>query len=180
MGLVERIQIVEAEIADIPGITTVLQGTLGQDFVYGPLTFQENVDYFFRRSIDHKHEGVYVAKDGHDVVGFVWFMNHPPNNGTAILEMFAVREDKQRQGVGSRLITKTSDMFVKSQRGLGVNLRTLHLTTNYSNKGAQTIYTRAGYQIAGQIEGFVGEGNVEVVMVKKVSDQACPLDYRTN
>jgi len=106
-------------------------------------------------------------------------MNHPPNNGTAILEMFAVRKDMQRQGIGSRLIAEASDLFVKSQKQQGINLRTLYLTTNLSNKSAQTIYGRAGYKIAGEIEGFVGDGNTEVIMIKKVNDTLCPERYRT-
>ncbi len=183
MDLAERLSIVEAKEADIPGIARVLDGTLGQDFRYGSRSFEENVAYTFKRSLEHKHEGVYVAKeatpDGEEVVGFAWFMNHPPNNGTAILEMFAVRTDKQRQGIGSRLIVEAGDRFVASQQALGVNLRTLHLTTNYSNGGAITIYPRAGYKLAGQIDGFVGEGNVEVVMIKRVSDAPCPKEYMT-
>jgi len=187
MSLAERVSIVEAQKGDITGIARVLDGTLGQDFRYGnypsstnyQTIFYHNVHYSFSRSIDHKHEGVYVAKFKQDVVGFAWFMNYPPNNGTAILEMFAVRTDRQKQGIGSKLIAEASDKFVEAQRKLGVNLRTLHLTTNYSNEGAQTIYTRAGYEIAGQIKGFVGDGNIEVVMVKIVSDAACPDEYRT-
>ncbi|GEM_PF-4307198 len=179
MDLTERIKIVEAQLEDIPQIATVLENTLGQDFVYGPGSFEENVAYSFSSSIAHRHEKVYLAKEGEEVVGFAWFMNHPPNNGTAILEQFAVRADKQGQGIGSRLIAEASDLFIESQRGLGIHLRTLHLTTNYSNQGAQTIYTRAGYQIAGQIDGFVGEGNVEVVMVKRVSAAPCPTEYKT-
>ncbi len=179
MNLAERIKIVEAQLEDIPGIARVLDGTLGQDFVYGQRSFEENVGYCFSRSIPHQHEKVYLAKDGEDIVGFAWFMNHPPNNGTAILEQLAVRKDRQRQGIGSHLIAEASDMFVESQRALGINLRTLHLTTNFSNEGAQTIYTKAGYQIAGQISGFVGEGNVEVVMVKIVNDASCPAEYKT-
>ena len=179
MNLTDRIEIVEAQEQDILGIVRVLDDTLGQDFRYGPHSFEENVVYSFSRSLAHKHERVYVAKNGEEVVGFAWFMNHPPNNGTAILEMFAVRKDKQKQGIGSKLIQQASDMFIEAQKKLGVNLRTLHLTTNYSNEGAQTIYTRAGYQIAGQIDGFVGEGNIEVVMIKRVSDEACPKEYKT-
>ncbi|MDP3734299.1 MAG: GNAT family N-acetyltransferase [Nanoarchaeota archaeon] len=179
MSLAEKVKIVEAQREDILGIASVLNDTLGQDFKYGIASFEENVKYCFSRSLEHKHEKIYVAKDDEDVVGFAWFMNHPPNNGTAILEMFAVRKDKQRLGIGSRLITEASDMFIEDQRRLGVNLRTLHLTTNYSNEGAQTIYTRAGYIIAGEIKCFVGDGNVEVVMVKKVSNEACPAEYKT-
>ena len=180
MSLADKVKIELANLADIDGITQVLDSVpLRQDFVYGQDSFQENVKYSFTQSIRHEHEGVYVAKEGEEVVGFAWFMNHPPNNGTAILEMFAVRKDKQNYGVGSRLIAEASDLFVWSQRTLGVNLRTLHLTTNFSNSGAQTIYGRAGYQIAGQISGFVGDGNIEVVMVKKVSSEPAPKEYQT-
>ncbi len=177
--LAEKIKIVEAQMKDIPGIAKVLDGTLGQDFIYGEDSFLTNVKYDFSRSIAHKHERVYVAKEKEDIVGFAWFMNHPPNNGTAILEMFAVRKDKQHQGIGSYLICKASDMFTKSQMKLGINLRTLHLTTNFSNYKAQTIYKRAGYKIAGKIKDFVGKGNIEVIMLKKLSDNPCLEEYRT-
>lgn len=169
----------ETNPADILRIAEILDGTLGQDFRYGPDSFLQNVTYSFIKSIEHRNEGVYVADLEGYAVGFAWFMNHPPNNGTAILEMLAVKKDKQRQGIGSRLIQESSDLFVESQRALGVNLRTLHLTTNLTNKGAQTIYTRAGYEIAGEIKDFVGKGNIEVVMVKKVSDEPAPEEYIT-
>jgi len=179
MDLSDKIKIVEAQITDIPEIAMVLKCTLEQDFIYGSFSFEQNVEYSFLRSIAHQHERVYVAKEGNDIVGFAWFMNHPPNNGAAILEMLAVGKDYQRQGVGSYLIAESSDLFVESQKKLGINLRTLHLTTNLSNHGAQNIYTKAGYEIAGEIKGFVGDGNVEVVMVKKVSNEPCPIEYQT-
>ena len=179
MNLGDKITISLASFSDISGIAKVLDGTLGQDFVYGQKSFQSNVAYRFIRSIKDKHEGVYVAKENSDVVGLAWFLNHPPNNGTAILEMFAVRKDKQGQGIGSRLIADASDKFVESQRELGCSLRTLHLTTNYSNDRAKTIYSRAGFQVAGKIEGFVGDGNVEVVMIKKLSSESAPIEYLT-
>lgn len=179
METADNIYIDSATRSDIPGIIGVLDGTLGQDFRFGEYSFEENVSHSFLNSLRNRNEGVYVAKDGDEVIGFAWFMNHPPNNGTAILEMFAVRKDKQGKGVGSRLIAETSDMFVESQRNHGINLRTLHLTTNLSNEDAQTIYQRAGYNVAGEIEGFVGRGNIEVVMVKRVSKEPCPEAYRT-
>ena len=179
MEIADKINVVEAEVEDIPGIVKVLNSTLKQDFVYGSASFEQNVEYSFSRSIARKHEPIYVAKENEEVVGFSWFMNHPPNNGTTILEMFAVRKDKQRQGIGSYLIAKSSGLFVESQKQLGINLRTLHLTTNLSNRGAQNIYTKAGYEVAGEIKGFVGDGNVEVVMVKKVSNQPCSIEYKT-
>lgn len=179
MGLADKTQIVPATEKDIPGIARVLEGTLGKDFVFGDESFEANVHYSFSKSLAHRHEGVYVAKLVGEVAGFAWFMNHPPNNGTAILEMLAVRKDMQHQGIGSKLIAESSDMFVESQRKHGIELRTLHLTTNLRNEGAQTIYERAGYHIAGEIRGFVGEGNTEVVMIKRVSDESAPKRYQS-
>ena len=179
IDIMDRIKIVEAQRKEISGIAKVLEGTLKQDFVYGPHDFNENVDYSFSASLEREHERVYVAKENDEVVGFAWFMNHPPNNGTAILEMLAVGKDYQRQGIGSYLINESSNLFVESQREAGINLRTLHLTTNLSNQGAQDIYTKAGYEVAGEIKGFVGDGNVEVVMVKRISDEPCPIEYKT-
>src|SRR3989344_8477769 len=102
MNPAEKVYVVKAHPGDIAGIVRVLDGTLGQDFRYGSFSFEENVHYSFSRSISHPNEGVYVAKQilekpESEVVGFAWFMNHPPNNGTAILEIFAVRKDRQKQ-----------------------------------------------------------------------------------
>jgi len=180
MSLADKVKIELADLADIDGITRVLDSVpLRRDFVYGPDCFKENVKYSFIQSIRHEHEGVYVAKEGDEVVGFAWFMNHPPNNGTAILEMLAVRTDRQNQGIGLCLIKESSDKFVESQRELGSNLRTLHLTTNYSNDSARTIYQRAGFQPIALIPGFVGDGNIELFMLKKLNSEKAPDAYVT-
>ncbi|HLC81619.1 MAG TPA: hypothetical protein VJH68_03095 [Candidatus Nanoarchaeia archaeon] len=64
----DTVKIELARVVDIHGITRVLETTpLKQDFVYRRFNFERNVDYSFKRSIAHKHEGVYVAKDDTDV-----------------------------------------------------------------------------------------------------------------
>ena len=65
MSLADKVKIELADLADIDGITRVLDSVpLRRDFVYGPDCFKENVKYSFIQSIRHEHEGVYVAKEG--------------------------------------------------------------------------------------------------------------------
>ncbi len=169
----------EANEGDIAGIATVLDGTLGQDFRFGEHGFKEEVDYLFSRAIEDRNETVYVAQYGKKIVGFAYFINKPPANGTAILEMFAVHKDLHGQGIGSKLIKDASDRFIAQEKARGVNLRTIHLTTGDYNKGAQRIYNQAGFFKVSEIPGFVGQGNVEFVMLRNVNDSPCPENYRS-
>jgi ribosomal protein S18 acetylase RimI-like enzyme len=167
----KNVEICLADIKDVGGIITVLDSTLGSDFGAGEGNFENGAEYLFSRAIEDKNEQVYVAKENGEVVGFVYFINKPPSNGTAILEMLAVRKEKQRQGIGSHLIRAASDMFIAHEKERGIELRTLHLTTGTHNEGAQKIYTHAFFQKVAEIKGFVGDGNVEIVMLRKVSDK---------
>ena len=179
MTLANKIKILPATKDDISGIAKVLEDTLGQDFRFGKNSFEYEVHYLFSRAIEDRNEQVYVAKQEGEILGFAYFINKPPANGTAILEMLAVRKDKQKQGIGSKLIRVSSEMYVEQERNRGIKLRTLHLTTNANNENAQKIYRTAGYMPTGEIEGFVGEGNVEIVMLKRVSSNLCPKDYKS-
>lgn len=179
MAISEDVKIGSADIGDIYGIAEVLDGTLGQDFRYGDKPFEENVRYLFSRAIEDENEAVYVGKYDREVIGFAYFINKPPANGTAILEMLAVRKDMQRRGIGQKLIIAASDLFIEREKKRGIQLRTLHLTTGDYNKNAQKIYSGAGFVVAGEIRGFVGLGNNELVLVRKVSDIPCPEEYRS-
>jgi len=183
MFLLDNIIITEGKTKDILGIIEVLRGTIKGDFEYGNKSFEENIHEFFEEIIKSKYQTIYVAKNGGDVFGFAYFVNLPPNNGMCWLEMFAVAKDFQKKGIGLKLVRESCDLFVELEKQKGIYLRTIVLTTNKANSRAQSFYSKAGFVISedfgGEIRGFVGKGNKEVVMIKPIGDAVCPRQHNT-
>lgn len=174
MDLIDKIKIVPALNKDLSRIANVFSKTLRGDFEYGKRSFEENVSNFFRDVIQSNYQQVYIAKKDNEVMGVAYFNNLPPNNEMCWLEMFAVGVDYQKKGIGLKLVKTSCDMFVEQEKQKGINLKTIALTTNKANSRAQTLYNKAGFIISedygGEIRGFVGKGNIEVVMIKPIGN----------
>lgn len=168
----EDILIVTALPTDLEGIVQVVEETFPQDFSYGIGFDKEKCENLFRGAIKDPNEFVVVAKSGEEVIGFAYYINKPPTNGTVLLEMIGIRKDFQGKKIGLKLITEADELVVKYlKEECGIqNLATIHLTTSKDNPAGQKLYLKAGYSHVGDIPGFVGEGNCELVMLKKVAD----------
>ncbi len=86
--------------------------------------------------------------------------------------MIGVKKGLQGTGIGTPLLTEGDDIAVRYIRDeCGVpNLATIYLSTSADNPVGQRVYLKCGYKHVGDIPGLVGEGNLELVMLKKVSD----------
>lgn len=165
-----NIIVARATAQNLEGIVEVVYNTFPQDFNFGKGFNPEACNSMFARAIKDPNELVCVAlKDG-EVIGFTYYINKPPTNGTIILEMIGVQKDFQGKGIGIKLITGADEEAVHYFRDeCGVpNLATIHLTTSADNPVGQKLYLEAGYEHVGDIPGMVGTGNVEFVMLKKI------------
>jgi len=166
-----NILVIEASHNDLGSLVEVIKSTFPHDFeLEGKFSYELCRD-LFTRAIEDPNEMIYVAKQDKDVVGFCYYINKPPTNGTVILEMMGVRKDLQRKGIGKKLLTEADNKIVQYIQKIGINnLATIHLTVSEDNEVARKLYDKCGYIHVGDIPGFVGEGNKELVMLKKVSD----------
>lgn len=167
-----------AVLADVPGIVNVVTTTFPQDFERNGHFDTMMCSEFFIRAIEDPHEFVVVGTLDEKIAGFVYYVNKPPTNGTIALEMIGVYRDFQGRGWGRKLLTEGDALAVQyfnEQCGIP-NIATIHLTTSEDNPAGQNLYMKAGYRHVGNIPGLVGEGNVELVMLKKVGK----VEYRKN
>ncbi len=168
-----------ALLTDIEGILDVVSETFSQDFDFGNGFDRERCQRFFRLALDDPNELVIVAT-GHDrrILGFIHYENKPPTNGTVYLNMIGVRKDCQGLGIGTILLREGDNIAVRyicDECGVP-NLATIYLSTSRDNPVGQRLYLKCGYRHVGDIPGLVGEGNTELVMLKKVAD----VRYRQN
>ncbi len=155
--------------ADLAGIVDVIRSTFPQDFDFGCGFSQTDCETLFSRAICDPFEFVAVLdSDKFGIIGFVYYVNKPPTNGTIILEMIGVKKEFQGRGFGARLLREADELVIANFANC--RIATIHLTTGADNTAGQTLYLGVGYQPAGTIVGFVGDGNVEIFMLKKVSD----------
>lgn len=175
---VDSIIVRKAVLNDVVGIAEVARTSFPHDFDFGKGFSDKECRYMFKRAIEDKNELVCIALKGEKVVGFAYYINKPPTNGTIILEMIGVRKDLQEKGIGLKLITEGDKEAVRYFRDECevANLATIHLTASADNPVGQRLYLDAGYEHVGDIPGMVGTGNNELVMLKKVGN----VDYRKN
>ena len=173
-----NLHISRAILADVPGIVQVVTTTFPQDFERNGQLDIEMCFEFFTQAIKDPNEFVVVGKLDEEVVGFVYYVNKPPSNGTVLLDMIGVRKDLQGKGIGTKLICEADDLVVKYIRDVcGItNLATINLSTGFDNPAGQGLYAKADYELRGTMIGFIGKGNVELVMIKDVGNIA----YRKN
>ena len=170
-----EIKINLASLNDLEGICDVAQDVFPQDFDFENGFDRQQCKYLFSTAINDTNESLFIAKTGEEIVGFAYYINKPPTNGTAILEMIGVKKKLQGQGIGLRLLLDSEHIFVKECENRRIKLATIHLSTGGDNPVGQKLYLKAGYEKIADIPGFVGDGNLELFMLKKISD----TKYRT-
>lgn len=88
------------------------------------------------------HEGV-VAEDAGDVVGFLTLVH--PYPGTSEISWMAVRRERMRRGIGTRLL----DASVAALGERGVRLLTVKTLSDRTDPGPEYAGTRAFYLASG-------------------------------
>lgn len=166
----KKMEITKAIITDLEGIVQIASEIFPQAFQEDGYFSIERCREMFARALEDHNEAVYVAKDNSEILGFTYYINKPPTNGTVILEMMGVRKDYQKRGIGTRLLKESDAKLVQELKQKGIDIATIHLTTSEDNPVAQKLYLHSGYQEIARITGFVGTGNVELFMLKKVSE----------
>ena len=167
-----------AKISDLHGIVQVVENVFSQEFDFGAGFDSVECRILFENALKDKNEFVVVAECEHRVIGFIHYVNKPPTNGFIALEMIGVHRDFQGKGIGHKLIVRGDNLvacyFIKD-RGVP-NLATICLSTGKDNPAGQGLYLKSGYKHVGNIPGLIGEGNEELVMLKKLGN----VQYRKN
>lgn len=170
----------KACLADVNEITDVISETFPQDFNYGNGFNRKECLDMLVEAITDKNEMIIIAEVEGKSVGFIHYENKPPTNGTIYLNMIGVRKDFQGKGIGAQLLREGDELALRYFReNCGVkNIATIWLSTSNDNPVGQELYLKNGYVHRGNIIDMVGEGNTELVMVKKVSDVKYDLGER--
>ncbi len=177
----------KAKKSDLPEIVAIAENAFPQDFDFGEGFDAHKCEKMFRNALADPNEFITVIevcihdRNTHDdimaVVGFAYYVNKPPTNGTVTLEMLGVQETLRDHGLGFMLLDESDRLVVRyiKTKCEVPNLATIHLTVSKDNPAGQRLYIKAGYKHAGDIPGLVGEGNTELVMLKTVD----AVRYRT-
>jgi ribosomal protein S18 acetylase RimI-like enzyme len=82
----------------------------------------------------------------------------------ASLDAIAVHEDARKHGVGKALLAGV-ERAARNREAVSI-----HLRTATSNRSAQALFRRAGYQVALEIEGFYRGGQNALAMMKVIAE----------
>ncbi|MCD4827682.1 MAG: ribosomal protein S18-alanine N-acetyltransferase [Acholeplasmataceae bacterium] len=124
----------------------VFKQSLGEKFILQELTDNPFSHYF-----------VYVM--GSEVVGYIGFRVY---DAQAEMMNFAILPDYQDQGLGTELLTYTTEYLEK------LNVKTMSLEVRKSNKRAQHIYEKLGFKVS-HIRKKYYETEDGYVLIKEVN-----------
>ena len=136
--------------ADFDRLYEIDHAAFTEDIAYSHLELQ-----FYLRSPKCR---TLIAEDDGEIVGFVTGCNDPRQMGHIIT--IDVMPDRQRQQVGSRLLTEIESWLW--QRGADV----IYLETPVDDAGAQGFYDKHGYFVLERIEGYYSDSLDAFVMMK--------------
>ena len=165
----ENIVIRRANGKDLSQIVEVAKQTFPQDFQFNGEFSEKECEYQFDNALMDHNEAVYVAAQDTHVLGFAYYINKPPTNGTVILEMMGVRKTAQGKGIGTKLTAESADQLVQNLHEQGI-IATIYLTVSSDNLVAQKAYEKVGYERIAEVPGLVGQGGSEVIMIKRVGN----------
>lgn len=104
-----------------------------------------------------RNDGLLVAHDVQEVVGFAWFITKGAFGRSGYLRMLAVRSDRQNRSAGASLL-----QAVESAAG-----DDLFVLVSDFNTDARRFYQRHGYGEVGQLNGYVLPEVNEVVLWRR-------------
>ncbi len=149
-----------AGLADVPAVQQ-LAARVWRAHYPGIISLAQ-IDYMLERGyatealrtfIGSDDAGLELAREGEALIGFAAWMNGP-RAGEVKLDKLYVDPDRQRGGIGGRLIERVCDLA----RGQGA--QTLVLNVNRHNTGAQAAYRKRGFDVRETVVIDIGGGFV--------------------
>lgn len=111
---------------------------------------------FLSEMSEMRNRGYFVARMGHDVVGYGGIMIYAEEGHITTI---AVDPAHHRRKIGTRL------MFQLIQEALRMGARTISLEVRVSNSGAQRMYTRFGFRPVGVRKNYYQETGEDAIVM---------------
>jgi len=103
---------------------------------------------------------LYVALDGSEVIGFVWFSMRATFHRSGYIRLIAVRDDRRGQGIGTALLREAEALiFAHSDH--------VFLMVSHFNHVAQAFYRGLGYAQVGAVPDYVIPSITELIFCKR-------------
>ncbi len=164
-------EIIRITQLDLWRLVDLVKTTFPQDFQFNGAFDENKCHEMFMGAIEDPNEFVFIVKRDEEVIAFAYYINKPPSNGTIILEMIGVLPELQGQGVGNKLLGQANVMVTELVRKVGIEVRTIHLTTNITNHRARKVYENCGFRVIAELPRFTGQpDNIELFMLCDLND----------
>jgi ribosomal-protein-alanine N-acetyltransferase len=116
---------------------------------------------FWSELAEHTTRHYLVVEDGGKVVGYAGLCAYPPHE--AYVQTIAVAAQRQRQGIGTQLLTALVEESVR--RGC----RQLDLEVRADNAHAIALYERFGFTRVGVRRGYYQPSRTDAVVMRRVA-----------
>jgi len=160
---IPKIIIREATLDDVSNLVDVAEDAFEQEYKKHS---KESNATFFREHMSCSRNGLYVAQDGDNLAGFSYFIP-VVRVGTVELVQIGVRKDWQNKGIGTKLLSESSEKYVQKLENKGEEIYAMYLLTSEDNPVGQRLYKKCGFELKGKMDDlFIGKGDVELVLGK--------------
>jgi len=121
------------------------------------LGYEEAVRFFATYNLASR--GIYLARDGDEVAGFIWFTTSGTFHEFGYIRLIVVDSGHQGRGLGTRLMKFAEERILAESKAV-------FLLVSDFNQGARKLYERLGYAPCGRLKNYKGLGNDEIIMWK--------------
>jgi len=111
---------------------------------------------WYKRLLSRNHHNVQHATSGQYVFGFAGFWITPDE---AHITALGVRNNYRRSGIGERLLISLIDLATP------LSIRTITLEVRASNKAAQALYQKYGFQTVGRRPRYYSNNSEDAVLM---------------
>ena len=108
------------------------------------------IQKYLKKYLNNEHSTILVAENNDEILGHIVFSFDEWNNSIHI-DLLFVRQDKQKQGIGSKLIDAVIEHAKKS------SIRIIFLETGKTENTAIKFYEKKGFCVAGHIKNMYDE-----------------------
>ena len=149
---------------DKPSVVSILHAT--PEFAQADIEIAEDlIDIYLERSVESGYH-ILVAEDGGEISGYICYGPAPLTEGTWDIYWVAVRQVKQKRGVGGALVAAAEDNIRKANGRLIV----IETSSLPSYEKTRRFYTRRGYNGACHVADFYAEGDDKVIFQKRLRE----------
>jgi len=146
---------------DVTAITRILQST--SEFTPTEVEVAlELIDLYLKYGISSDYH-VLVAEMDKTPAGYICFGPTPMTEGTWDIYWMAVDPDKQRQGIGRRLLNE-AEVTISDANG---RLTLIETSSKPDYERTRQFYKSCGYEIIARIPDFYAPGDDKVVFEKR-------------